>query len=215
MLDGEAMNFLSVLRSLLVASMFGATAHAASQVAITAYFADLPAGGEVPATIDKVSKLKGANVLNVPKITSVESSPQTVGIEEEVAVPGNKSTQLGVSLTVKATVTEHGNIWFSGSLRDRSRAGGQKTEQLETVGFSTREWHFSGYTNDGGTAVIRTVPATAQVVHDGKTASSSRELVAYLKFEKQAAPAPVKQTKPAVSKPDKTAPKSSKKSSKR
>jgi hypothetical protein len=99
-------------------------------------------------------------------------------------------------------------------LLDRSRGGGEKTERLETVGFATREWYFSGYTTDGGTVVIRTAPATGQVLREGKTVTTSRELVAYLKFdkvqEKLPAKKPVTPTKKSAPKATSTKSKSKK-----
>ena len=165
----------------------------AAKVAINASFVDLPAGTEPPATPDKLTKIKGASILSSPSITATENDPGTVEITQDTAVPGGGQVPLGLTLTVKTTITERGSIWFSGNLRDRSRGGGEKTEKLETVGFATREWYFSGYTSDGGTVVIRTSPATSQALKEGKTVTVSRELVAYLKFdkiaEKPAAPA--------------------------
>ena len=180
------------MRSILALFMLSVVAQAASQVAITTHLADLPAGGEVPATAEKVGKLKGATVLSSPKIVVLENVAGSVDVQQDTPVPGGGQVPLGVSLTIKTSITERGSIWFSGNLRDRSRGGGEKTEKLETVGFATREWYFSGYTSDGGTVVIRTAPATSQVMREGKTVTSSRELVAYLKFDKVAAAAPVK-----------------------
>ena len=134
----------------------------AAQVAISASFADLPAGTEPPATPDKLTKTKGATILSSPQITVLEETPGTVEITQDTAVPGGGQVPLGLTLSVKTSITERGSIWFSGNLRDRSRGGGEKTEKLETVGFATREWYFSGYTSDGGTVVIRTSPATSR-----------------------------------------------------
>lgn len=184
------------MRSIFALLILGVAAQAASQVSITTHFADLPAGGEVPTTVEKLSKTKGATVLSSPSITVMENVAGTVDVVQDTPVPGGGQVSLGVSLTVKTSITERGSIWFSGNLRDRSRGGGEKTEKLETVGFATREWYFSGYTSDGGTVVIRTAPATSQVVREGKTVTSSRELVAYVKFEKIALKAPEK--KPAT-----------------
>lgn len=185
------------MRSFLVLLFLGVAAQAASRVNVTTHFADLPAGGEVPATVERLSKTKGATVLSSPTITVMENVAGTVDVVQDTPVPGGGQVSLGVSLTVKTSITERGSIWFSGNIRDRSRGGGEKTEKLETVGFATREWYFSGYTNDGGTVVIRTAPAMSQVIREGKTVTSSRELVAYVKFEKIAEKAP--ERKPATS----------------
>jgi hypothetical protein len=188
----------------------GTSVSAAQQVGISASFADLPAGSDAPATPDKLSKVKGASILSSPRITALENTPGTVEITQDTQVPGGGQVALGVTLTVKTSVTERGSIWFSGNLRDRSRGGGEKTEKLETVGFATREWYFSGYTNDGGTVVIRTAPATSQSVKEGKTVSTSRELVAYLKFDKIAEkPAPTKKSTPSTTKKSTTTTKKS------
>ena len=171
----------------------------AAKVAINASFADLPAGTEPPATPDKVTKVKDASILSSPSITATENDPSTVEITQDTAVPGGGQVPLGLTLTVKTSITERGSIWFSGNLRDRSRGGGAKTEKLETVGFATREWYFSGYTNDGGTVVIRTAPATSQTLKEGKTVTATRELVAYLKFDKIVEKAATPPKKPASS----------------
>lgn len=170
------------LLAILLACTLGA--QAAQQIGISATFADLPAADDVPATPDKVAKVKGANILSSPRVVVAENEPGTVEVAQETPVPGGGQVSLGVTLSVKTSVTERGSIWFSGNLRDRSRGGGEKTEKLETVGFVAREWYFSGYTADGGTVVIRTAPATSQSIKDGKTVTTTRELVAYLKLDK-------------------------------
>jgi hypothetical protein len=173
---------------------------AAQQVTVSAWFADVPGGAEVPATVAKLEKVKGITLLSSPKITVLENIAGTIDIEQNTAVPGGGQVPLGVSLTVKTSVTEKGNIWFSGNLRDRSRGGGEKTERLETVGFVTREWYFSGYTPNAGTVVVRTVPATARVSQDGKVTTTTRELVVYLQFEKLVAKSQPPASKPTSSK---------------
>lgn len=187
----------SVLAALI--SLAG-PASAAQQITVSAWFADVPGGAEVPATVAKLEKVKGVTLLSSPKITVVENIAGTIDIEQNTAVPGGGQVPLGVSLTMKTSVTEKGNIWFSGNLRDRSRGGGEKTERLETVGFVTREWYFSGYTPNAGIVVVRTVPATARVSHDGKVTTTTRELVVYLQFEKVIAKPQTPATKPASSK---------------
>ena len=177
-----------------VLTVSSASLQAAQQIGITAHFADLPASEEVPATPDKLAKVKGANLLSSPRIVVLENVSGNIEVSQAAAVPGGGQVNLGVTLTVKTSITERGSIWFSGNLLDRSRGGGEKTERLETVGFVAREWYFSGYTPDGGTVVIRTSPATSQALREGKTVTSTRELVAYLKFEKVQAKAPAKKS---------------------
>ena len=190
----------SAIRFLAIGFVWAAAAAgagAAQEIAVSAQFADFPAGRDVPSSPEKVAKVKGANILSSPRITVAENVPGTIEITQEAPVPGGVQVSLGVTLSIKSSITERGSIWFSGNLRDRSRGGGEKTERLETVGFATREWYFSGYTEPGGTVVIRTAPATSQSTREGKTVTSSRELVAYLKFDK-ITPPPAKKPAPAA-----------------
>jgi hypothetical protein len=191
------------MRLLAILVLLAVGAHGAQQVVVSTQLADLPANSDVPATSEKLAKVKGANILSAPRVVLVENVPGTVEVTQETAVPGGGEISLGVTLSIKTSITERGSIWFSGNLRDRSRAGGEKTEKLETTGFATREWYFSGYTNDEGTVVIRTGPATSQVVREGKTISTTRELVAYLKFEKVAEKPAPKKAAPAGKSPAK------------
>jgi hypothetical protein len=193
----------------IASAAFVFSSSAAEQIGVSAQFADFPAGADVPAGPEKVAKVKGANILSSPRIILAENVPGTIEVSQETPVPGGIQVSLGVTLSIKTSVTDRGSIWFSGNLRDRSRGGGEKSERLETVGFATREWYFSGYTEPGGTVVIRTAPATAQTTRDGKTVTSSRELVAYLKFDK-IAPPPVKKPAPAAKTPARKPPSSSK-----
>ena len=171
------------MRFLITLLALAASLQAARQIEITANFADVPADTEVPAIPDKLSKVKGANLLSSPRILVAENAPGQIDVVQETPVPGARQVGLGVKLEVKASVTEKGNIWFSGQLTDRSRGGGQKTERLETAGFATREWYFSGWTTNEGTVIIRTTPVTSQVVREGKSVESSRELVVYLQLK--------------------------------
>jgi hypothetical protein len=189
------------MRFLIILLALASSLHAARQIEVTATFADIPAGAEVPATIDRLSKVKNANLLNSPRILVVENAPGKIEIVQETDVPGAKKVGLGVTLDVKASITEKGNIWFSGQITDRSRGGGQKTERLETAGFATREWYFSGWTLNEGTVLIRTAPVTSQVVREGKTIESSRELVVYLQFKKVGASASASKKSSTTSKP--------------
>jgi hypothetical protein len=186
-------------RLLAVVMVFSNAAWGAQQIEVTAHFADVPGGVEVPATMDKLAKLKGTNLLSSPKIIVAENVPGDIEIVQDTPVPGATQVEIGVSLQVKASVTEKGNIWFSGRMTDRSRGGGQKTERLETAGFATREWYFSGWTPNAGTVLIRTTPVTAQVMREGKTVESTRELVVFLEFKKQSSK-PATTTKKAPSK---------------
>ena len=172
------------MRFLITLLALAMSLQAARQIEINATFSDIPAGTEVPATPDKLSKVKNANILSSPRLVVVENEPDKIEIVQETPVPGAKQVGLGVTLEVKASVTEQGNIWFSGQIMDRSRGGGQKTERLETAGFATREWYFSGWTSNEGTVTIRTTPVTSQVIREGKTIENSRELIVHLQFKK-------------------------------
>ena len=172
------------MRFLLLLLALATSLQAARQIEITVNFADVPADTEVPPTPDTLSKVKTANLLSSPRILVAENALGKIEVVQETPVPGARQVGLGVTLEVKASITEKGNIWFSGQITDRSRGGGQKTERLETVGFATREWYFSGWTSNQGTVIIRTTPVTSQVVREGKTIQSSRELIVYLQFSK-------------------------------
>ena len=178
------LGLIANMRFLLLLLVLATSLQAARQIEITANFADVPADTEVPATPDKLSKVKSANLLSSPRILVAENALGKFEVVQETPVPGARQVGLGVTLEVKASITEKGNIWFSGQITDRSRGGGQKTERLETVGFATREWYFSGWTSNQGTVIIRTTPVTSQVVREGKTIQSSRELIVYLQFSK-------------------------------
>ena len=195
---------------LMLALALGSVAQAAQQIEVVAHFADVPAGAEVPGAPARLSAMKEINLLSSPRITVMENVPGEIEIVQETPVPGGGQVPLGVSLTVKTYVTEKGNIWFSGNLTDRSRGGGEKSERLETAGFATREWYFSGWTPNTGTALIRTTPVSSQVVREGKTVTKSRELVVYLTFTKSAPP-PSAGKKPTTTKKTTTSKTSTKK----
>lgn len=176
-------------------------AFAAESIEVTSHFADIPAGTEVPGTPDKLAAIKKVNILSGPKVTLLENVAGTVEVVQPTVVPGGGKVSLGVSLSVKTSITEKGNIWFSGNVTDRSHGGGAKTERLETVGFATREWFFSGYTPSGGTVVIRTSPATARTEREGKIVTATRELVVYLHLKKGSPPPVAKKAGPSGKKP--------------
>lgn len=198
------------MRFLLLPLAFSVFAQAAQQIEVTAHFADVPAGAEVPNSPSELSGKKEINLLSSPRILVTENVAGEIEIVQETPVPGGAQVPLGVSLNVKTYVTEKGNIWFSGNLTDRSRGGGEKSERLETAGFATREWYFSGWTPNAGTALIRTAPVSTQVVREGKTITKSRELVVYLTFKKSAPP-PSAAKKPTTTKKTTTTKSSSKK----
>ncbi len=179
-----ALHRLGLLRILPVLFAFSSPSEAAQEIEVIAHFVDVPADVEVPATPNQLAKVKGINLLSSPRIVVVENVMGDIDIVQDTPVPGAMQVELGVSLQVKTSITEKGNIWFSGRLTDRSRGGGQKTARLETAGFATREWYFSGWTPSGETVVIRTTPVTAQVVREGRTIESSRELVVFLELKK-------------------------------
>ena len=190
------------MRSLLFLLGFAGPVLAA-EIQVTAHFADVPGGVEVPLTPEKLATAKGTTLLSSPQIIVEENVAGQIEITQDTPVPGGGSVPLGVRLEVKTSITEKGNIWFSGNLSDRSRGGGQKTEKLETAGFATREWYFSGYTPNDAIVLVRTTPASARVEKDGKTVTTLRELVVYLKFKKLGVKPAVVATKAA---PTKTAP---------
>lgn len=179
-----ATKLLSRLRVFVPVLILAATLQAAQKIEVAAQIADVAAGTELPATAGKLADLKNTDLLAAPRLLVEEGVAGKIEVAQATAVPGGGATALGMTVEVKTRLTEKGNIWFSGVITDRSRSGAQKTERLEVSGFATRELYFSGWTADGGTALLRTAPATAQVIRNGKAVAQSRELVVYLSFHK-------------------------------
>jgi type II secretory pathway component HofQ len=179
---------------------FAGSLHAVQQIEVTSAFIDVPAGTEAPATPDKLGANKNADLLSAPRLIVAENKAGKIEVTQATPVPGGGSANLGLSVEVKTSVTEKGNIWFSGVITDRSRGGAQKTEKLETSSFAARELYFSGWTTNGGTAQLRTAAATTQVMKNDKPVVQSRELLVYLTFHK------VNAEGERIAKPEKEAP---------
>ena len=180
---------MKVLSLLFLALGLTASLHAARKIEVSTQLIDVPAGTEAPATAEKLADLKSADLLSAPKLIVAENTAGKIEVSQPATVPGGGAATLGVSVEVKTRMTEKGNIWYSGVITDRSRSGGQKTERVETSSFAVRELYFSGWTTNGGTAVLRSAPATSQVTKNGKAVAQARELLVYMKFQTVSEPA--------------------------
>jgi len=180
---------------------------AATRIEVAAKFADVPAGIEIPAKADLLEKTKGINVFSSPRITTNLSQAATIEVTQAVFVPDGTQIPLGITLTITPSLTEKGNIAFSGRATDRFKHGQRETESLSVLTFVAREMYFKGTTTSGSTVLLQGGPATAAAAKkDSSTQAKSRELVIYLTFKKvttdeeKKKPATPAKTKPAVKK---------------
>ena len=197
----------------LLAALFTLTANclAGTSIEVSAKFADVPAGTEVPAKPELLAKTKGIDVLSAPRVTTLPGQNATLAVTQAISSPDGSVTPLGVTLTIKATLTEKGSIAFSGKATDRFKHGQRDGEALSVLACVAREIYFKGVTTSGSTVVLNGGPSTTSAAKkDGTTAAKNRELVIYLTFKK-ITPEPEKK-KPAPGKPGKSSTK--KKSSK-
>ena len=198
---------------ILIAALLAITAHclAGTTIEVTAKFADVPPGTEVPAKPELLAKAKGIDVLSAPRVTALPGQNATIEVTQSLTSPDGSVTPLGVTLTIKATLTEKGSIAFSGKATDRFKHGERSGESLSVLACVAREIYFKGVTTSGSTVVLNGGPSTASASKkDGATVVKNRELVIYLTFRK-ITPEPEKK-KPAPSTPGKSSTK--KKSSK-
>lgn len=177
---------------------------AATTIEITAKFADLPAGIEAPAKPELLAKNKGVDVLSAPRVTSLSGQSSTIEVTQPSTAPDGSAAPLGVSLTIKATVTEKGSIAFSGKATDRFKHAQRDGESLSVLACVAREIYFKGVTASGSTVLLNGGPSTSSAAKkDGATVVKNRELIIYLTFKKVTAepekkkPAPAKSSKPA------------------
>jgi len=210
------------MKTLLIALLATATGSlAATTIEVSAKFADVPVGSEVPAKPELLAKTKGIVLLSPAKVTTTPSKAATIEVTQSVAAPDGAVVPLGITLTITATLTEKGNIAFSGKATDRFKHGQRESEALSTLAFVARELYFKGVATSGSTVLLKGGPATsAAAKKDSPVQTKDRELVIYLTFKKVTAEtaAAKKPTTPAKSAGTKTsATKSStkKKSSKR
>ena len=188
------MKFLLPLLSLALA----ATCTAATTIQISAKFADVPAGTEIPAKPELLAKTKGVDVLSSPTVITNPGKSATIEITQSLATPDGSAVPLGVSLSITPTLTEKGSIAFTGKATDRFKHGQKAGETLNVLACVARETYFKGTTASGSTVLINAGPSTStSAKKDGTTEVKSRELVIYLSFKK-IAPEPEK--KPATKK---------------
>ena len=188
------MKFLLPLLSLALA----ATCTAATTIQISAKFADVPAGTEIPAKPELLAKMKGVDVLSSPTVITNPGKSATIEITQSLAAPDGSAVPLGVSLSITPTLTEKGSIAFTGKATDRFKHGQKAGETLNVLACVARETYFKGTTASGSTVLINAGPSTStSAKKDGTTEVKSRELVIYLSFKK-IAPEPEK--KPATKK---------------
>ncbi|MEO6784602.1 MAG: hypothetical protein ABI318_00605 [Chthoniobacteraceae bacterium] len=178
---------MKFLRPLIASSLLALTANcmAATNIQISAKFADVPAGTEIPAKPELLAKAKGVDILSSPTVLTSPGKSATIEVTQSVAAPGGSEVPLGVSLFITPTLTEKGNIAFSGKATDRFKHGQRDSETLTVLACVAREIYFKGTATSGSTIVLKGGPATfSSVKKDGATQVRSRELVIYLTFKK-------------------------------
>jgi hypothetical protein len=184
----------------LLTALFAITANciAATTIEITAKFADVPAGTEIPAKPEALAKMKGVDVLSSPRVITNPGKSATIEITQSAAAPDGSSVPLGVSLSITPTLTEKGGIAFSGRATDRFKHGQRAGETLSVLACVARETYFKGTTTSGSTVLLNAGPSTSTAAKkDGGTEVKNRELVIYLSFKKSA---PEPEKKPAAKK---------------
>lgn len=185
------------MKCLSLVLLLAGSLHAATTIEIAAKFADVPADTEIPATAEKLDKLKGIEVLSSPQVVTAPGRSATIEITQEAMVPGAPAVPLGLTLTVTPTLGEK-TIHFTGKAIDRAAHGKRSGANVNTVEFATRELYFEGSVGSGGTAILHSAPMAAK---GEKNVSKTRELVVFLKFTKRVTPeAPAKKAAPPAAK---------------
>ena len=171
----------------LMLTLLAATANciAATTIEITAKFADVPAGTEVPSKPELLAKVKGVNVLSSPRVITSPDKAATIEITQGLSAPDGSEVPLGVSLSIKPTLTPKGNIAFTGKATDRFKHGQRDGESLTVLTCVAREIYFKGWTPSGTTILLSGGSSTsAATKKEGATPTKGRELVIYLTFKK-------------------------------
>jgi hypothetical protein len=150
---------------------------ATTTIEVTAKFADVPTGTEAPAKPELLAKTKGVDILSAPRVTTTSGQSATIEVTQETQTPDGSAAPLGVSLTIKPTVTEKGSIAFAGKATDRFKHAQRSGESLSILSCVARETYFKGVTTSGSTVIINGGPSTT-------SSGKSRELVIYLTFKK-------------------------------
>ena len=178
---------MKFLRPLIASSLLAISANciAATTIQITAKIADVPAGTEVPAKPELLAKTKGVDVLSAPTVTTNPGQPATIEVTQNLAAPDGSQVPLGVSLSIRATLTEKGAIAFSGKATDRFKHGQHEGESVTVLSCVAREIYFKGTATSGSSVLLNAGAATsAAAKKDGATQAKGRELVIYLTFKK-------------------------------
>jgi len=189
-----------VIKVLCLALSLAACAHATTTIEVLAKFADVPAGTEIPATAEKLDKLKGIDVLSAPSVTTAPGRAASVEVTQDAMVPGSQSVPLGLTLSVTPTIGEK-SIHFTGKATDRAAHGKRSDDHVNTVEFATRELYFEGNVGSGETVLLH---SSAVAAKGEKNIAKSRELVIFLKFTKhvtEEAPAKKSTTSTPAKKP--------------
>ena len=195
---------------------------AATTIEVSAKFADVAAGMEVPAKPELLAKMKGVNLLSAPRVTTIPGQMATIEVTQENIAPDGSAVPLGVTLVINPTLTEKGGIAFTGKATDRFKHGQRTSESLSVQTFVARETYFKGATSSGSTVLLNGTPATAtSAKKDAGTPGKARELVIYLTFkkvttdpEKKPESTKKKTDKPATKSPDSKSSSGKKKSTK-
>jgi len=162
-----------------------ANCHAATTIEVSAKFADVPTGTEVPAKPELLAKTKGVDVLSAPRVITLPGQNATIEVTQETASPDGSAIPLGITLNIKPTLTEKGNIVFSGRATDRFKHGQRDGESLSVLACVAREIYFKGTATNGSTVVLNGGPSTISATKkDGTTTVKNRDLVIYLTFKK-------------------------------
>jgi hypothetical protein len=180
-----------VIKVLCLALSLAVSARAATTIEVLAKFADVPAGTEIPATAEKLDKLKGIDVLSSPSVTTTPGRAATVEVTQDAMVPGAPAVPIGLTLSVTPTLGEK-SIHFTGKATDRAAHGKRSDDRVNTVEFATRELYFEGNVASGETVLLHSSAVSAK---GEKNVAKTRELVVFLKFTKHVIEeAPAKKT---------------------
>ena len=177
---------MKFLRPLIASSLLAIATHcsAATSIQVSAKFADVPAGTEIPAKPELLAKTKGVDVLSSPTVVTGSGKSATIEVIQNVSAPGGSEVPLGVSLSITPTLTENGNIAFSGKAVDRFKHGQRDGESLTVLSCVAREVYFKGTAASGTSILLNTgAPTAAATKKDGTMQMKSRELVIYLTFK--------------------------------
>ncbi len=169
------------MKLLCLALLLTCSLRAATTIEVIAKFADVPAGTEIPATAEKLDRLKGIDVLVAPTVTTTPGQSGTIEVTQDSMVPGAAAVPLGLTLSITPTLGEK-TIHFTGRATDRATHGKRSQGGVNTVEFATREMYFEGSVPSGGSVILHSTPVAAK---GEKNVTKSRELVLFLTLTKK------------------------------